>query len=102
MLQTPRPLTVRRVAANLASMGKAQYHLYLTCACGHSVTLRAEDIPDDWTDPPGLNTHPSVLARMRCSVCGRRGRPQSVIISPVRTGPEVGAPYDLLSGWRPR
>lgn len=64
----------------------SHYHLDLTCVCGHHRHLRADDIPVAWLDAPGLNIHGWVLDRMVCLACGRRGRPQSTIRTPVKTG----------------
>ncbi|MDR7125488.1 hypothetical protein [Pseudotabrizicola sp. 4114] len=64
----------------------SQHHLHITCACGRYRYLRAEDIPPAWLGDTGLNIHPWVFDRMVCLYCGRRGRPLSTVIAPVRRG----------------
>lgn len=65
-----------------------EYHLHLTCACGHQITISAEDVPTSW-QADRYNIKREVIARLKCSCCGRKGRPQSVTILPQRTAPTM-------------
>lgn len=62
----------------------SHHDLHITCACGRYRHLAAENVPSDWLDETGLNILPWVFDRFVCLSCGRRGRPMSTIISPVR------------------
>lgn len=56
-------------------MGGENY-LSLSCRCGYSVLMLQREVPAIWM--PGAYGHvaDSVLERMRCSRCGRLGRPE--------------------------
>ena len=50
----------------------------LQCACGHEVILHLPDLPPGLLDPTGWTLTDAALARLRCSVCGRVGRPAEI------------------------
>lgn len=60
-------------------MSKGKRYIALHCACGHESMTYGEDWPEGSTGPFGVPTA-EALARLRCSVCGRRGRPERVIV----------------------
>ncbi|MFC3180437.1 hypothetical protein [Cypionkella sinensis] len=66
------------------------YDMQLYCACGHSARISAETIPPSWGDQPA-NIPSSVWDRVRCTSCGRRGKPKQVIVSPVENRYRSGA-----------
>ncbi len=60
----------------------------LTCACGRDSTLMMADLPRADRDATGWVMTDAALARLKCSDCGRVGRPEEV-----RFGWSAGAPH---------
>lgn len=50
----------------------------LRCARGHEVTLHLPDLPPGSLASTGWRLTDAALARLRCSACGRVGRPEEV------------------------
>lgn len=52
----------------------------IECACGHAATIPADDWPQDWKIGNGDTPADAVMARMRCTACGRKGAPKRVLL----------------------
>ncbi|KFI27242.1 hypothetical protein CG51_10710 [Haematobacter missouriensis] len=57
-------------------MGIGEHFVILECQCGHSSTSWLADWPEHTRTHWGVRDE--AMARLRCSVCGRVGRPAEV------------------------
>lgn len=73
-------------------MRRGHYAL-LICACGRDSIIMMTDLPRDDRDVTGWVMTESALARLRCSRCGRVGRPEEV-----RFGWSAGVPQTKFAG----
>ena len=73
-----RRFPTRQCSGNVLFMGIGEHYVALQCACGHRVMTWLADWPESARD--GWSIRDEALARMRCTVCGRRGRPAEIRI----------------------
>ena len=59
-------------------MEKPGHYYYLICACGHSVSGRVDELPEQYRNSTSTHFRMEAIPRLVCSACGRRGRPQTV------------------------
>ncbi len=58
-------------------MATGALYIYLECRCGHRAQSWLEDWPEDLRD--GRHLKMTTFARLKCSACGRVGRPIATI-----------------------
>jgi hypothetical protein len=59
-------------------MSPGESYLSLECACGHQVLHWVADLPPAFVMDRHGNVLPEVWSRLRCTACGRRGKPQRI------------------------
>lgn len=82
-------------------MAVGEHYIAVTCACGHNRLTWLADWPEEMRIPNGFGLRSDVVARLACTVCGRRGPPQSIMIG-WDAGPKSGREHVRREGVRSR